>query len=118
MSDSMQTIAENAAKHAALLAKVAERYPEARMEVLWDSGPCVPLVQCARGREAATKLQAIVIEGTARLIPYFELVVGDDRIRVYWRGNWAAGRRANEVLDAIAKASVPIYARLVEEAKR
>ncbi len=113
MSESMQEHAADAKQYAAGLAAVAKRFPGARMEVLWDDGPCVPIVDCAEGRTLANKIQAAIVGGEMMLIPYAEI----GPIRVYW-GRWEPGTHVSLVLEALAKDAPAMYARLVEEVKR
>jgi hypothetical protein len=105
---------------ATLLALVAEAFPDARLERLWDGGPSVPIVSDEASRARADRVYVGMRNGDAKLFPYF--LIGDDEqheggIAVYWAPRSAPGAYVSLVLEQLRRAAPDAYRRLVEEAK-
>lgn len=121
MSTSIREHAEHAERRAILLRLVAEQFPEARYEALWDDGPLVPIVSDSVSKAKADRILVAPVDKSPRIFLYFR--IGEDLaeggISVFWsREFFFRGAHCGNVLESIRKNDPGAYQTIVEEAKR
>jgi len=105
MSTSMAEHARDARLRAKLLQQMADKFPGATMDVLWDNGPRVVVASGNAEADArADRLRCASIGGEAHLIPYFVLRHEEQQLPVFVRArDWLSGAPVSAVLGQLEK---------------